>query len=198
MTDIKADNDELELLYTLIEKHKKRSTKMSAHESHKDIAEIFRKGRFAGGNHDVINIDFHSDCYATDDSEVHCGNWGKLLSEQCVIDKLYWIGRGDSDDTESDTVTDTYCGIQTLLDSPAVLSDGIDHIFICRSAVWSPPHLDDNFINMVINIGNMLDAGNIKGLYKLVKRWDGQTMANIGMLAGQIRGIFADKLLRIN
>jgi len=189
ISDISADRDELEQLYTLIEKHKKRGTKMSVHESHKAIADILTKGKFADSSHDVVNIDFHSDCYTTsDDGDINCGNWGSLLSKQGVIDKLYWIRRDDSDDDESGIIEHTYCGIQDLLDSPA-LQNGIDYIFICRSAVWSPPHLDDAFINMVLNVNSILDNSDIRGLYNLVRRWDSEVMGNIDALANQIRGI---------
>jgi hypothetical protein len=198
MTDIKADHAELELLYTLIDRYKNRSTKMSVHESHKDIAEIFKQGRFADGSHDIINIDYHHDCFDTsDDGNIDCGNWGKLLSEQGKIDKLFWVGRNDSDDYESDIITERCCGIQELLDSPALMN-GIDHIFICRSGVWSPPHLDEDFILMVLRIKNMLGRnGNIRGIYKLIQHWDSQIMENIDMLTNQIRGIHEDKLLGV-
>jgi hypothetical protein len=197
MTDIKADDGELEQLYAVIKKHKKSKTKMSVHESHKDIAAMFKKGRFADGSHDVINMDYHHDCYVTNDNEIHCGNWCQVLSWKGRIDRLCWVRREDSGDDENGIITDTYYGLKALLDSPAVLSSGIDHIFICRSGVWSPPHLDDSFIMMVLNIENILSAGNIKGLYKLVKRWDYDSIKNIAMLAEQIRRIFADRLSRV-
>ena len=190
MTDIKADNSELDNLYDLIKKHKKKNTKMSVYESHKNIADIFKIDEFICDNHDVINIDYHHDCFNTsDDSNVNCGNWGKLLLEQGKIKNLYWVKREDSDDDNIAFIKKIYCGIQELFNDndSHIFEDGIDHIFICRSAVWTPPHLDDKFIQMVLKIKHLLDKGNIKGLYDLIRRWDEQAIENIDTLTDEFR-----------
>ena len=110
----------------------------------------------------------------------------KPLSKQGKINKLYWAGRGDSDNDENGIIETAYCGIQGLFDSPA-LSSGIDHIFYIpfgggvAAASW-------------LKIKSMLNAGNIKGLYKLIRRWDTGTTENINILADHIRSVYKNQL----
>ena len=91
---------------------------------------------------DLYNIDYHPDTYNSGDDEVHCGNWLKKLLVEKIVDDAFWIAREDSE-----AETDKFL-IPTKLEE----IDGIDFdlIFICRSGWWSPPHLDDIFIEKLL------------------------------------------------
>lgn len=89
----------------------------------------------------LVNIDFHHDLYDLGDSNLNCGNWLRLLMEDydSEYDKFSWVKREDSDTDGVD--------LSRLQVVPIESIKGIewDLIFICRSNVWSPPHLDKHF-----------------------------------------------------
>lgn len=103
---------------------------------------------------EVYNVDFHHDIYdicdtydITDngvpgDSSINCGNWLRKLCENYEV-KPHWVAREDSD-PEADFQEPIP---RATLDD--LMNIQFDVVFICRSGMWSPPHLDIEFIRLV-------------------------------------------------
>lgn len=94
-------------------------------------------------NFNLVNFDYHHDVYSNDPDGINCGNWVAKLIDEFPRSKFTWVHHENSD---------------TYIDTPEyekkiVLQTGIDHlkdyvwdaVFVCRSGMWSPPHLDKEF-----------------------------------------------------
>jgi len=121
--------------------------------SHVHIYE-FIKSRLDGRNSiRVANLDFHHDAYDKT-SELNCGNWVNFLDREFTL--------------EYDWITSD-CGWEAAGKKPGILDGRTrfrniveftkanqkfkpDIIFICRSDVWVPPHLDREFVNFSFDV----------------------------------------------
>lgn len=99
---------------------------------------------------EVYNIDFHHDlyCYRTREHRVNCGNWGNMLKEIRPNTDFFWVKREDSDinvieDVEAPVHHMTLSELDKKFRGNFV--DSFDGLYICRSSMWSPPHLDRLF-----------------------------------------------------
>lgn len=95
---------------------------------------------------EVVNIDMHHDMF-NDNEEVDCGNWLSHISKEYDNFKLKWIANkasksvyGISKSEQLDKL------VETKLDS--IKNEKFDLIFLCRSDMWLPPHLDHAFIDL--------------------------------------------------
>lgn len=96
---------------------------------------------------EVVNIDFHHDLYNyfTDGERLNCGNWATLLREQYPSMKYVWVGHHDSDVISfGEEIPVRRMTREIIKDIP-----NFQYVFICRSGVWSPPHLDPLFASML-------------------------------------------------
>lgn len=89
-------------------------------------------------NISLTNIDFHHDTWEVEDNSVTAGNWLTHLKQEFGdAAKLRWVGCKDSPGSDYSWL------------SPVSLSAALkleyDYIFICKSGLWSPPHLDGRF-----------------------------------------------------
>lgn len=103
---------------------------------------------------EVYNIDFHHDLYnyKTGEERVNCGNWGTILREDRPNMRFVWVKCSDSDtNTIGDCPVD--CDIldydQFKFRFKKGISKSFEYLYLCRSAMWSPPHLDDKFVRIV-------------------------------------------------
>jgi len=183
---IQVLNNELNELYSLVDEYKKEDTKLSIHESHKDIAEICHDISMTNKNINVYNIDFHDDCYDSGHSEINCGNWAKLLINRNIINSVSWVKRSDSQCENSEIIGQVYGSIHDLYYNPTI-KEGIDYIFICRSGMWTPPHLDDEFVKLVYTIAGFLDVDEPAGVRNINYRWTSKMQNEIINLANQQR-----------
>jgi len=167
---ISVDIDEINNLLSLIERYKKDNTQFCVYDSHKKIKRLIEHDHSVN----VFNIDFHHDCCEFSD-DVDCGNWARLLNFR----KLYWIRREDSQDDVGPFVDYKYKAIHNLMDNLQELADGIDYVFICRSPMWMPPHLDSYFESMVLDIADIIGQDALLYLDHLFIRWDEDTEKNI-------------------
>lgn len=113
-------------------------------DSHKHIYE-FIEDNFDGGTIDVFNIDFHHDLYGMNDisrQNVDCGNWMVRLFDE--YDCSYtWVNQHDSDKRLD---SDDFCEVKEA-SIEELQKEKFDLLYICRSSIWSPPHLDKFFID---------------------------------------------------
>lgn len=84
----------------------------------------------------IWNIDFHHDAFG--DGPLNCGNWVNVLKREKDV-TVKWIGREDSLE-DRDGLTER-CSWEEL-------PEEVDWIYLCRSSVWSPPHLDGLFCRL--------------------------------------------------
>lgn len=101
---------------------------------------------------DVYHIDMHHDLFNEEPfhDKVDCGNWLLFAKEEGYVDNIIWFGREASkelcpiDDTLSkkpnNVYYDTFDTIKTIT---------FDTIFLCRSDMWSAPHLDNGFQRLI-------------------------------------------------
>lgn len=111
-------------------------------DSHKHIYDFVC--RIAGENSEnieVYNIDFHHDLYGKiTDEKLNCGNWiYQLMKRFRGLIEFKWIARKDSEEMK-------FPRFKTVVEDLSVLNGmKFEIIFICRSGMWSPPHLDGEF-----------------------------------------------------
>lgn len=129
-------------------------TKCVVWDSHKylydEIAGMIEDGQPI----EVINVDFHHDLYENSFDTVDCGNWVNCLYESPthkVIENpenshYYWLKRTDSDDKTTDR--DWFHTVTSFKELEDYTGVKFDMIYLCRSSVWSPPHLDKAFSNL--------------------------------------------------
>lgn len=97
----------------------------------------------------LVNIDFHHDIY-DNGLEVDCGNWlRKLINNFSNTDSEFtWVMREDSD--LGNYFTDE-CKLEKTTSLDIADNYVWDIVFICKSSMWSPPHLDVEFKNTFKN-----------------------------------------------
>lgn len=144
--DVKA----LELLKKFILKTCDKSTFCTVYDSHKWCFDEVMSRLQNNQPIEVVNVDYHHDFYRNDFlNQVDCGNWVNCLFETNIYrhgkesDKYCWIHREDSDVFPEPK---EYVSTKTIEELSTLEEFKFDLLFICRSSVWSPPHLDKEFI----------------------------------------------------
>lgn len=100
---------------------------------------------------DIINIDFHHDLYGIGEG-LNCGNWmNKVLEKKGEYKKLkninyIWIKCEDSEENYKGKYKPKIMKLEEIKEFK------FDGVYICRSDMWSPPHLDDYFTRLVRSI----------------------------------------------
>lgn len=153
LSKITVDEGELENLQRVIN-HSPAASVVIA-DSHRFIYDVAYQEYQSGGytGIEVDNIDYHHDYYNIGTAtEVNCGNWSNAIFDvssphRFVKGRKYkryrWVKRVDSDVSKELEKREwfKYCELNDLYGEP------YDIIYICRSAMWSPPHLDSRFID---------------------------------------------------
>ena len=123
-------------------------TKVVIADSHKHIYKHIKKiGKESGNDLNIINIDFHHDCYSSD--EVGCESWVYHLIQEQIITNIVWIcDRTSGIDAE---ISDNDFEWETSEEMESYLNEIVECslVFICRSSIYSPPHLNGRFDKMV-------------------------------------------------
>lgn len=118
-------------------------------ESHKHMYDFVLEHTNPGEYFEVYNIDYHHDLYGTEyDVDLTCGNWVKMLYRVRPNMTYIWVGQSDSDcevSRNSDTEEYPMHSIDQLYEVEPIISNFFDYVFMCRSDMWSPPHLDPKF-----------------------------------------------------
>lgn len=154
LEQISVDNEALEALKNYISRTCDKTTFCTVWDSHTNLYDEILS-RFKGtGSLKIVNVDFHHDMYSSEINEVDCGNWVTFLYEgknnytsrrtrkPNSKDSYVWVAREDSDALEE---SKDYMSIKSIYDLENSEDEKFDLLFICRSSMWSPPHLDDEF-----------------------------------------------------
>ena len=145
--------NEYNLLIQLLLMQNKNCPVMIAN-SHKHIYRFITER--CNGDIELINIDMHHDIL-NDNPELDCGNWiGSLLKENRLKNfrwvynpvslKMYGIEDGSSDEDKTLRKIVQKIGLSSISD---IQDKSFDMIFLARSDIWSPPHLDKYFSELV-------------------------------------------------
>lgn len=154
--------DELETLERILMNQSSDIPVMVA-GSHKHIYD-FIYDHFQGGKMKLVNADMHHDLI-NDNPQLDCGNWlGKVIENQDFKAKdgdVKWIVNPIS--------LSTY-GIEDLFGEGGSFNKMIansfkeyedeqfDLVFLCRSDIWTPPHLDKYFTELCNIIQDTFDS----------------------------------------
>lgn len=132
-TLLEVGTKNLQVIKDYIAKHKFKQAYYNI--SHKDLYSLLDDDSF------IVNVDDHSD-YFDFNGEVHCGNWLRAANENGLVEKAIWVKNETSyiqDDFPFGTTTDL-----------SIINDyKFDMIFFCLSPIWSPPHLNDQFTDLI-------------------------------------------------
>lgn len=151
LQDIKVDTQALEVIKSFLKKSCSNLNLCIVYDSHKYLFDEVVNNILPNQPLELINIDFHHDCYTYTDYEINCGNWANHLFKDtsfrssCKEDKYYWVGRADSDPIDTPMSNVHMLSASDLL---TLENFDCDLLFICRSSMWSPPHLDEDFIEL--------------------------------------------------
>lgn len=126
-------------------------------DSHKYIYGLVKRHLIEGANVELVNVDEHHDCFTFIDNTgpVNCANWGRLLCSEYdrTRFKYQWVANEDSE-TQSiggiDVAKELNFEYGFELPDPSTF----DIVHICRSGMWSPPHLDCKFISYITSLMN--------------------------------------------
>lgn len=120
-------------------------------DSHRFAYDFIMENTTPDEKFEVYNIDFHHDLYdyRTGDEIVNCGNWVTILREDRPNMKYVWVKCDDSDTMTIGNVKVKAemmsLNLFTILFRHGI-SEDFDYLYLCRSAMWSPPHLDPKFV----------------------------------------------------
>lgn len=107
------------------------------------VDQLYNRLEWSGIN--LINVDFHHDMYKNG-SAIDCGNWLFKLQQKYSNMQIEWVYDPESDDSFEHV--DDIMKISMTTDIGCIHNFNWDAVFICRSGMWSPPHLDKYFIEL--------------------------------------------------
>jgi hypothetical protein len=96
---------------------------------------------------ELINVDFHHDIYQNSLSKLNSGNWLYFLMQERPDGKYGWVSRKTSQLSENGSLVKI-----KRVNLQAALSVPYDYFFLCKSGLWSPPHLDVEFAELVLKL----------------------------------------------
>ena len=143
LEEIEVDSDALKYIQKLCRTF---CGKCFIAESHKYAFDFIMDNTTPDERFEVYNIDFHHDLYDFGYKRVNCGNWVAKLNDKRPHMKYVWVSRPDSE-IKADTLRMSFDAFKNRCGKDS--SELFDHLFLCRSDMWSPPHLDSYFRRLV-------------------------------------------------
>lgn len=145
---VKCNEDELAKVSVFLNTCKADIPVMVAN-SHVNIYNFILSHTKKGQELRILNLDFHHDAY-NKSQELNCGNWVLKLKERTENPVSYqWVTSDNGWKTSEGTIPRFVQGAYRFKLFAEYLSWNKDYkpdlIFLCRSDVWVPPHLDGYF-----------------------------------------------------
>lgn len=141
LLQVEADLDKINEMLILLNKCNRNIPVLVAN-SHVEIYNfIMEKAKKRNTSKvDIINVDMHHDMF-NDNYEMDCGNWIKFIMQDLDA-SVKWIANPVSKEVYGlkEKIFD-----QIREDFSGIIPEKIDALFVCRSDIWFPPHLDDAF-----------------------------------------------------
>lgn len=143
-------NDEFEKMKDIL-KYQKTNIPVMIANSHKHIYDFIHSNTPVGNKLFVANVDMHHDIF-NDNDKVDCGNWLRFIRQEYGANFM-WICNPVSKDVygfTNEAVSGKKKTLSELLpESLDILSERkFDMVFLCRSDIWTPPHLDNKFTEL--------------------------------------------------
>ncbi len=139
-------HDELDKLKKIL-LYQRTDIPVMAANSHRHIYDFIHDYVSADKELCVVNADMHHDMF-NDNDTVDCGNWLKFIYQEYRT-KLLWICNPVSKEMYGIAEQDCTAkkSLYKLLPESLDIISGkqFDMIFLCRSDIWTPPHLDCYF-----------------------------------------------------
>lgn len=121
-------------------------------ESHAELYDVVKRNNLTSKPLHIFNLDFHHDMYCMSHSPnkvVDCGNWGRVLKEEHPDVTLTWVKCNDSDvKVIGDDIVDCYEMMSFKEFIKGIPMQKFQTIFLCRSDMWTPPHLDKYYTEL--------------------------------------------------
>ena len=136
------------------------------------IMDEYKSGEYKRLN--LVNIDMHHDMF-NENETVDCGNWVSHIVKEIPKTRIKWISNPVS--KEAYGLTDRKFEIIEN-DFESIRDKKWDLIFLCRSDIWTPPHLDREFID----IANLIMETSAECRYMpvvMTSRYEDETFLNV-------------------
>ena len=123
---------------------------------------------FGAASVDVTNVDMHHDLF-NDNPYLDCGNWLMHIRNEIPNTHISWVANPVSEDVYGfdDQLKSM---VSNTLES--VKNRKFDIVFLCRSDNWLPPHLDDEFQELVNFIARKFKTIKIDSQVKKPREMD--------------------------
>lgn len=139
--NVEIDKEELDILKRIINRNCGKVVDALITQSHKDIYDYILS-RVKGKKHiDLVNVDMHHDM-VNDNENLDCGNWIGKLVEAHPNTSVRWVANSISEEAYG---LGNALKEHILHSLKEIENEDFDYIFLCRSDVWLPPHLDNYF-----------------------------------------------------
>lgn len=104
---------------------------------------------------EIDHIDFHHDC-CNESNSIDCGNWLSYVINDHPGSTATWFTRLEGYDGQKkpDDIRKYVTDI-VMDDLDCLVGKQYDLIFLCRSDAWTPPHLDQDFQDLVDILSTM-------------------------------------------
>lgn len=160
ISDITVLEQEIKNIKTLL-KNQKPNTPVMIANSHVHIYDFIQQHRDQK-KINLTNIDMHHDII-NDNEDMDCGNWiHHLIKNKCIQSPIAasfkWIhnpisfsmcGFGENDPDEFQKTIEKIDGGTEI---KPIMDQQYNMIFLARSDIWSPPHLDFEFQKLIYTI----------------------------------------------
>ena len=156
-------------------------------QSHKGIYSFIHDIYDFAENMRIVNIDMHHDM-SNDNDFLDCGNWLKhVLTEvkDAGLDYQFdWIANEVSDEVYGFN-EEIRSRVKTSIKS--IADEVFDAIFLCRSDMWLPPHLDPFFTPLCDNIIEHFNNVEIESKILQPRRYYQEATKSIKMMIDNIQ-----------
>lgn len=144
---VKVNINEIRVLQEILSQQKSNTRAMICN-SHINIFDFIKKNVPLNRELNLINVDMHHDIYNDNKECMDCGNWISYTKKEYEHFQLGWIANPISKSVYG--FSEEECPENVVPTSlKAISGQRFDVIFLCRSDIWTPPHLDMYFIQLV-------------------------------------------------
>ena len=190
LKDVNVDICELVKLRMLLKAIVTPYTMIVISDSHKDIYKYLEELKQTKLPMELYNIDFHHDMYDFQDANVDCGNWLRLFmnsNNRHDNDSFTWIRRKDSGLSGDDLIDDN-----SIVGLPKDIAAPFQLVFLCRSGVWSPPHLDKDFLSLCRYMNKLNDKAVVVDQKVTRNRYNRQFKNNVSHYVNTLKKIMKE------
>lgn len=173
INSVKANKTELGILKSLLRKQNP-ALPVTVCNSHKYIYDemqlMYKRDKYDAIN--VVNIDMHHDIF-NNNAEIDCGNWVSHIPDISKNYTITWVANPISREVYGLT-DDKFNAILNSIND--VQTEHFDFVFLCRSDIWTPPHLDREFDKLFTTIINHFKSVSYEGSVSFPRNVDTKTV----------------------